>query len=70
MIFNVESGEAKEEIPTLKEKPTDLLSLQGNKLTVSYSGKANSVLPAVMIYIVCAMLAFRQAFPKHACVLF
>ena len=70
MIFNIESREVKEEIPTLKEKLTDLLSLQGNKLTVSYIGKANPVLPAVMIYIVCAMLAFRQAFPKHAGVLF
>ena len=48
MIFNIESGEVKEEIPTLKEKPTDLLSLQGNKLTVSYIGKANPVLPAVI----------------------
>ena len=48
MIFNIESGEVKEEVPILKEKPSDLLSFHPNKLTISYIGKANPVLPAVI----------------------
>ena len=49
MIFNIEPVKAKEEIPIIKEKTSELLNYNADKLTVSYIGKANPVLPAVIV---------------------
>ena len=48
-MFRIENEQVNDEIPVLKEKPSELLNIHMNKLTVNYIGKSNPSIPAVKL---------------------